>query len=79
MGAPPGDRPGSDFLQPPGEESSFGGRGGEVERAAVCRARLLIPPEAAEQFAARRVEVEVLVQLEPLDGMQRRIRMTRLR
>ena len=58
MGVPPWDNPGSDFLQSPNQEPSLRGRGREVKGAAVGRARLVVPPEPAEQFAARRVEVE---------------------
>ena len=55
----------------PLEEAPLGVRVHELERAAVGVARLVGAVEAAQQLGARRVEVVVAVELEPLDERER--------
>jgi hypothetical protein len=69
---PPGGRPGSEMFEPPGQEPPLGGRGGQLERPAVRRLGLGVTAETPQQLAAGRVEVEVAVQVEAVDGAQRR-------
>src|SRR6266498_3196258 len=68
----PGGQPGSELFEAPGQEPPLGARGGQVERAAVRGSGLVVAAQTPQQLAAGRVEVEVAVEVEAVDGVQRR-------
>lgn len=61
----------SELFEPPVQESSLGGRGGHLQCPAVGRPSLVIAAQPPQQLAPGRVEVEVTVQVEAVDGGQR--------
>src|SRR5215831_19400646 len=69
---PPRGQLGSELVEPPGQEPPLGGRGGQLQRPAVRRPGLVVAAQTTQQLAAGRVEIEVAVQVEPVDSAQRR-------
>ena len=64
----------AEFREPTFEQAALGVIVRQPQSALICVARFVGAPESSEQFASRRMQVAVVLQIEPVDDGEPRSR-----